>query len=536
VNNSGRLTLEMAESCIIHHRPSQQSVVRDVLKILIHLVGFLCLRELVFSLGSLNAHAFSSPSLIREVAANCATNYLFWLSAAVFVLMRSRTLARWTALEHGRSYRWFASGLAVALAITLAGQPINLFFAQEHLTDRCALLILSALILVRPVFILPFAAIAVAVGGQFAFPLAGYGWEGHLLGIYRLPIHLLLIIQCGASFGTADSEADSRSTILLVAVVIAAGYWVPGIAKLRMGWATIPNVHYSFFGAWCHGWLSFVPAERVAKITNELRPFALPLQWVTLMIECGAVLVLVRRIALFLFPMWILLHLGIFVMYGYAFWMWAMIDLCVFLFVLRRPAEFTFRWQYCLIALILVGTSGRWLKPNKLAWFNTPLSNVFRVVAISDSGATYDLSPRFFAPYDYIFTMQMFGFASAHQQLTGPYGATSDVRLTGRSGPELAAAQFKKAGTRPNTNRANELKTLIAACVRNRDTARRQATVFAWLRTPPLLNTTLSECPIPDGERIRFVRLIRIRSFLTADTVVREEVEECLMIEIPRTK
>ena len=511
------------------------AVLRDVAPLIFHWIGFLLAKKLLFLVGDLPKADYKSTVLATSLFSNLLDQPVL-LTLVIALLMvcvfskRLRAISSWGAVDDGRLFRWFATGLGLMFAVTLVGQPVNLFFGQEYVFDRSLLLILALSIWVHPFLMIPFLVLAIAVGGQFAFPVSGYGWDRHLLGIYRLPIQLLLVICIGTLTRRQSKPSKSSSTVLLIVVVLASYYLVPGLGKLRSGWITVPNVHYSLFGSWSHGWMASMSGSEVARLTKTLAPFAIPLQIIVLLIECGAVLVFVRRISLFLLPMWAVFHIGAWMMYGYSFWLWILIDLSAFFFVLKQPDDFRFGWGNCVIAFLLIGSSFAWLNPNRLAWFNAPLANSYRVICTTVDGDTFEIAPWEFAPYDYIFTMQLFSRISAKQQLVGPYGATSISKIALLTGEKAAALQAKAPAHKPESVLQQQLGALIRQYVQAWNAGRDNRTMFAFLSTPSLLNTTLPKGRLTD-KQIVVARVVRIQSYLADETVVKETVEECLKIE-----
>lgn len=536
---------------------------RDSLQIAVHLALFWCLRKSVFSIGNLNEEAYWSPSLIVEIGQRFLTNSQYWLLPIGILLLRNLLFADWNTVESGRPLRWFSTGLAIMLAAVFGGQEFNLFFDQAYTVDRIVLFLLAGLVALRPIFIVPFVLLTIGIGGQFCFPISAYEWQHHLLGVYRLPIHLLLVILCGILFEAKDHTAGPQlwswpfpelsrvflvligrtnvtrslpfcSTVLLMLVIVASGYWVPGIAKLRMGWMTVPNVHMAFFGAWCHGWLASVEPERVAAITAHIKPFSGLLQFATILFECGALFILCRRFSLLLLPLWILFHLSAIALFGYAFWMWALIDLSVFLFVKFCPHRLnSFRWQHVLISMLLISTSWRWLSPNQLAWFHAPLCNNYRFVAVGSSGTRYVLPPQFFAPYDYIFTMNSFDYAATQRTISGPYATTVNTDIVVMPGLQLAEIDARSPAKPADPVSTAELTRFLKNYLQHWNTNRSNASAFGIIEPPSLLNATLEDVVIPAHEQIKLVEVIRVRSVLLPDTVVKMDVEVCLTVAIP---
>ena len=221
-------------------------------------------------------------------------------------------------------------------------------------------------------------------------------------------------------------------------------------------------------------------------------------------------------------------------MYGYAFWVWILIDLGLFMFILCRPDSVNFRWQHCLTALLLISTSGRWLNPNRLAWFNAPLANTYHFVAIGTSGTRYNLTPDFFAPYDYIFTMNWFDYLSRKKQLTGPYATTMEKRYATMTGRQLAESQARRGTKMEDLSRTSELTVLLQHYIRNWNTKRHNHSKLQFLKPPALLNTTLPEVIIPLDDRIDSVEIVRFQTVLLETTVTREQAEVCITVRIPQ--
>lgn len=513
---------------------------RDCVPLILHWIGFVVFSRFVFLLGELGPADYESAFLTPIVGWNLIASPLTWMIAAgllpavflplLFSRFPVRTLSSWHQVEHGRLLRFFAVGLSVIVAITFAGQSVNLFFGQEYLPDRVLLLVLAVGIWLHPIMIVPFTVMVVAVGGQIAIPVSGYGWDRHFLGINRLPIQLLVVICVGTLVRLVDKPSKSQSTTLLIVIVIASFYWVPGFGKLRSGWVMVPNVHLALFGSWSHGWLSGYSGESIAKFTQQMAVFAIPMQVTVLLIECGAVFIANRRVALFLLPMWALFHLGAWAMFGYSFWAWILIDGTLFVFVFNRPNDFKFGWSECIVAFLLVGSSGLWLNPNRLAWFNAPLANSYRVFATTSEGESFEIAPAEFAPYDYLFTMQFFSAISSQHQLVGPYGATSVSQRALMDGAVLAVAQAKTGERKPDLVLRGQLTSLLSRYVIEWNSGRDNHSTLSFLATPALLNSTVPKTR-PAGSKIVAVRIVRVRSYLTDETAVRETVEECLEIE-----
>lgn len=501
-------------------------------QVLLQLVVFLGLRHLVFVVGGLTESDYADSVLMPHLARRTITTLCGWALIGSILVLRTRAFAGWNEIEHGTWLRWFATGLSLIPGLTFATQATNLYFGQEYLVDRIVVLLFVAGVYCRPILILPFTLSLIAFAGQFSIPIDGYGWDRHLLGVHRLEIHLLLVLFSGfLTKSNKQAVASNQSTILLAAVVIAACYWVPGLGKLRMGWVGVPTVQISFFGAWCHGWLAEISAQEVVQYTTHLRSFAIPMQCLVLLIECGAVFVLVRRVALMLLPMWAAFHIGAWLLYGFSFWGWITIDAAAFLYVWKCEARFRFGWRQITLACLLVGSSGFWLSPNRLAWFNAPFTNTFHVIATTAEGEQFEVHPSALAPYDYVFTMQQFGEIATEPQLVGPYGATTNRKTALSSGPELAGRQQRRSIVVKDSKLRDQLTGLLTRYATSWNAGLTNGSTFSLIEPPPLLNSTRPVAQVANRQ-IRSIKVQRRRSWLTGEKVVSEVAEVCLCIQI----
>ena len=510
----------------------------DLASVALCVVLTLVLRKVVFSVGALPEAAFTEAALVPAVFRECLRSPALCGLICLGVVLRRRFLVTWSNAFSLPEIRWFAVGLSTALAATFATQDANLYFDQHYNVDRFLLLGLVLLVSLRPVFILPFVIHAIAFGGQVAVPMSDYGWDEHLLGIYRLPIHLLLAIFAGALLhgqGEQGRRRAVRTTVILCFVIVAAGYWVPGITKFRMEWASVPNVHYSFFGAWCHGWQQDISAAEVLSLTHRIAPYAVSLQWATVVFECAALFVLWRRVSMPLMIVWCIFHLGALALYGYAFWLWICIDLSLFVFLLRRRQVFdAFRWQHLFLALLLVATSGRWLSPNRLAWFNSRLANTYQFVAVTSEDRRVELPSKFFAPYDYQFTMNWFEYLSTKSQVTGPYATTMDSRVATLTGEQILEKQEMRGRKERDMERTAELTKFLSTFAGNWNRRRTSAGMFGSFQPPALLNTTHAPARILSTERIAAIEVVRIRSVMLSDRIDVNPTETCLRVSVPQ--
>lgn len=500
--------------------------------LVLHLLMFLLLRFLVFDVGVVDASYYRRVSILPGLGLR-----LFGSLSGITLLLASAAFlwlgdSSWQSVKHGTFLKWLSGIGAVSLALTFVGQGVNLYFGQEYLLDRVCVLALALLVFSRPVFIVPFLLVLIAFAGQFQFPIEGYGWAIHLLGIQRFQVLILLAVFSAFLLHQRVEDFPVLQGSLFLSLIIAASfYWVPGLGKLRIEWWSLPTAHWSLFGAWSHGWLADWSGEQILACTARMRPLAMLLQAVVLFAECGAIFVLFRRCALILLPLWIAFHVGVWFAYGFSFWAWIAIDGCLLLFVWKHPAEVRFsRWE-CGLAVGLIVVSPYWVNPNRLAWFNAPLANTFRVVATTAEGAEFEVPPGAFSPYEYIFTMQQFGDLSDVPLIVGPYGATSSAKRASRSGEDLARLQGKGESREQNPEFKEQIASLMRKYASQWNAGRTNRSQLWFLRLPQTLNTSLPSVDMTAQELVR-LRLERRVHFVRGEEVVKQVAQVCFEIDV----
>ena len=461
------------------------------------LVVYMLLERVLVGLGRLPPDAyerafFSQEIVSRSVRLLRARVPLVMLAAglaalalAVVAVARSAERGRvlgifsgWRELDEGVALRWLI-GAATGIAVwTLAAYPYNAYFDRVHLADRLILVALWAALLWRPVFTLPFAAVASAIAHQFQIPLASYSWTEMEL-LVRIPIML------GAFWIVRSLVRDRRADtfVFLLCCLIAVTWWSSGWGKVRMGWITHPHIDFLLAGAYANGWLAFMDAGTVARMADIVAGLRIPLMVATLIVECGALFLLWRRWSLPLFlGLTSTFHLGAFALTGIFFWKWLLIDLSFLLFLfqgrrLTRLRIFS-RAQFAL-AVVIILANGVWISARNLSWFDTPLTYVIRLEGVDADGGTHALPAGFFRPYSETFVLETFPYLSPYAQLTGPMGVTqsretADALLAATAPEDIFALERTRARSRYDAERSARFDEFVARWMRasNRDGAR----------------------------------------------------------------
>lgn len=419
-------------------------------QLLAMLVLFRLLDVVVTHLAALPASAYDEPfflaSLPRRWWGLLTTRVPWWLAALAAALcvgaavVDARRLggawrrrvaslgAPWDAVHDGAALRLLVVGITGITTWALVAYAHNLYAGQWHVADRLLLLVCWAAIAWRPAFVVPYAILAGAVAGQFSAPLGFISWTemGVLL---RLPVLV-------AAFWTVRAATDERRADLFVfgwCCLVAVTYWTSGLGKLRIEWFTHPHMAMLMLGAYANGWIASVDAATMARAAELLGRVARPLMLVTLVLECGALVMLWRRWSLVGFlVLAILFHTSVFAMTGICFWKWVMADAFLLLYLLRgeRLARLTFfapaRFALSVAAIV---ASPLWMRAENLTWYDTPLTYSLRYEGVDARGVTHALPAGFFRPFSDAIVLGTFAQVSPYVQLTRGMGVTSDRRL-----------------------------------------------------------------------------------------------------------
>ena len=392
------------------------------------LVLYLAFRYFLFSTARLCADDYAAPVLMSSLAAAIGVPGLIALGLSAATLLKYGGLAhRWDVFEHAGTLRCFVTGLALVLAWPLATTGFNYYFDQAHTYDRAALLLLVPLLYWRPAFIFLFLALAYAIMWQFATPDLGAN------PVFAHKQQLLNILILFAGLFTLHAVMGTRRKdefLFLSCCAVAAAYWFPAWTKIELNWVLHGGLYKMLPNAYAHGWLSFIEPATITKLTHLVAIFDWPMRLFVLAIEAACLFFLLRRgLSIALLGSVILFHLGVFALYGYLFWTWILLDIALAWLLIRdwRSQQIAiYSNNHLILSVILIAGASAWSQPAKLGWFDTALTYTYRYTVITDSGAKYQVSPRFFEPYGDVFTMAKFDYLNAaHKSLVHPYGITS---------------------------------------------------------------------------------------------------------------
>jgi hypothetical protein len=375
---------------------------------------------------------------------------LVLIAFVIAIAVRRRTLrSRWSDFAYGNQLRILIAVVAFLLAWRSGTYEYNAYFDQFHLIDRILLPLVAILLIWRPVFVLPFLWILLPIMQQFNHPIGGYSWAEQIL-----PVQILTLFSAVVLVSLIMGRQWSREFIFLSFCMLAAYFWVPGIGKLRLNWFLEDQVYLLLPATYANGWLGFLPTHTISSITQALAWVNIPMKIGTMIGEVGAIACLWSRASLRLFLLlWIGLHAGIVLMSGIFFWMWIILEAVVLLLFFRRDAPDLpiFTRAHFLLSILIIGGGAFLFNPEKLAWKDSPVSYTYLLEGVGTEGQTYRLPPRYFAPFEYQFTLSSFHYLTADPHLMIVWGATSSGRmadaLAKSDGPEQVFEVEKALGT-----------------------------------------------------------------------------------------
>lgn len=400
------------------------------LRTLVLLAVFMVLEKFLFDFLRLSEEEYARPVLLLTAIGKMGLPGALVIAVAAALLARyGNLLAPWSALEMGRETRLFVVFLAVLVAWPLTTYGYNYYYDQGHYLDRLLLLLAVFLTWRRPVFIYLYLVLAFAILWQFDVPHLNYG--SHTPHKTQL-LHVLCMFAAVMLLHAVTRSPRTDDFFFLSCCLVAAAYWQPALTKLQLSWISHGQLYNMPLAAYANGWMPWLPAEFVVRFAGLVSHFDGPMLLLVLVIEVGCLLFLFRRmLSMLLLASLIVFHLGVFLLYGYFFWTWILLDAALLVILyrdLRRRQIGIYSTPHFLVSAVLVALAAHWCFPSSLGWYDTRLSYTYRYQAVGVSGETYDVPARFFAPYGDVFTMAPFGYlVEEHRSLVTPYATTGSA-------------------------------------------------------------------------------------------------------------
>ena len=298
--------------------------------------------------------AYKGPVILVGTLTHGPTLAFFALGLLVLLVRRSEIT--WESIDPEMRMRGLVFLIQIPLVLQFAFYDYNYFFDHTHIVDRLAIILLWLLIARHPAFLFPFACLVMAVLYQFFYPLPGGGanWPDKLL-----PMHILFLLNAFIFlrlFITFD-----RSIPILATLVLTGGFYAhSALSKLALGpevssWLMQDQLSYLFVAAHKNGgWLSFLSDQQVVDIAARMKSFGLVQNAMTLLIEGGAILIVMSRwTTRIVLAGCIVLHLGILASSSIFFWKWIVVDLLLLVYAEKFWRSGEHRWPSLTTRLLL---------------------------------------------------------------------------------------------------------------------------------------------------------------------------------------
>ncbi len=391
--------------------------------------------------GAMSMEGFAQPILLFSALQHLPFFQLGAIGAlAIGLTWRSNT---WQSFDDGGATRLFVLVPVFVFAWQYSLYDYNLILDQGHVTDRLLLVALAVGVWFHPGFVFAFVLWLSLILGQLNFPLPESGWHWP---DKRLPYDAMVLFSAYL-VTRVFLRPHPQVIVFLIFCLTGATYSHAGIEKMLLGpslwsWWLHNHVANVFVGAWTQAsWLSFLSKETVAWAAALMDDMALFIGTTTLLIEVGALALMVhRRLTLCLIPAFMALHGVILLTTGIFFWKWIVFDgaLLLWWLRLRGPRIDETDWQVlpglnprvALVASLLIMGATRFIFYNvDFAWFDTRLTNYFQIRGTGVSGRDYKIDPRFFAPHDIVLNQSRFYYLVDEPVISGTYATVRDFEL-----------------------------------------------------------------------------------------------------------
>ena len=499
---------------------------------------YMVLERVLRTLTALPSAAYYKPVLIIALVQRWGW---LWLIPAValiaFLFWNGRSLnLAWPQMETGQSLRPFLITVAFILTWVYSTYEFNLYFAQGHYVDRVVLVVLLGLIYWRPVFVLPWLMLLTTIIGQFNYPLGGYSVAEQFVLVRILMLFCALIM-----IRLATNKWYTAEFLFIVICLIASSYWTSGLGKFRLDWFGYgPHLNNLLFATYANGWLGFLSPNTVSQIGSGITPFIWPMMIGVAFIEGGAIFILSRRQLLPLFLIgFVLFHLGVVLLSGIFFWKIAAVEIALLIFILHKRLDKTisiFTPSHLILSLLLIGGSSIWFNPINLSWYDSAASYVYRFEATDTNGEQSFLTPNFFRPYDYQFTLSAFGFLVEEPQLPVFWGATFDrsiaeMVLAADSPAEVLEIESTYGSINQSPERAAKFATFLTDFLHNWNQRLSKSSGASLLQPPPQLLTFSGDQAFAEQTEITHLKVYHVLVYFDGENY--HEIRQRAVLDLP---
>lgn len=403
---------------------------RDLLRIGVVVIAYAVVDMLTRATASVPFGTDPSAILTwRSIAANpLGVVALLVAFGLAWRFARGNLFAGWSPIEHGHTLRWLALPLVLFTVWELSFYEFNYLLDQWHAVDRLVLIVLAVGVWFRPAVLVPFVLQARIIAGQFTEPFGTTAGEN----IGELLLVALLVIAAIHIVVALTDESESASAVLVLGAAITTHFFLPGLAKARLGWVGANEPGNFALNSYTAGWMGGGDGGWARTLSDTADSFAWVIVFVTVVAEfCAFVAAYHRKLLRWWLPLWAVFQLGIFAMSGFFLIGWIVLELALAALLLWPG---TTEWlsrndtpARGLLAVGLVVLVGPILfHPPRLAWIDSPIGFGYEVEAVGASGTTYHVPLTAFAPFQQEMSFGFAQFRDTPNAVAG-YGAANSV-------------------------------------------------------------------------------------------------------------
>lgn len=365
----------------------------------------------------------------------------FWTSvptilAAIFISFNFKNHS-WDSYENFKIIRGFILIVAGTIFWEQFFLDYNYFHDSNMVLEKLILVLSIFLIYFNPSWVVVFLTQSLLIWQSHQEPLGGF----HLTDIR--PVFEILTMFITFQVIKKFRSIHTNVFIFLALTLHASNYFVPGIVKLEISpngweWIFLNELNNLLISSYVNGWLGFLDERIVLYVAEIIDKTEVIAQVITLLIHLSSIFLLYKkRITLFLFLGFELLHLGIFFASGIFFWAWILVNLGFVYLLKRLPKEsisFLYSKRSVLIFYSIVILSPIFYQPIALGWWDSRVNTIFDFVVTTEDGNKFKLNKNDFGPYDLLFTQNRFYYASNEKILSNTYGVIQrDEKTLSRS-------------------------------------------------------------------------------------------------------
>ncbi len=371
------------------------------------------------------------------------------LIVSFFCLVPTLKENQWKKFDYHVQLRLLIFLIAAIIAWKYSTYTYNYYYDQSHYIDRFILIFLALGLLYHPLFLAPFLFFAGVVINQFHYPLLTYSWTEKLL-----LFDILFIINACLILRAFVKKINTRHLIFLGLCVIGANYFSAGIKKLEISphlyeWVIENRMHYITAVMNYRGWLDTLDQGLVQGLIKFIKLTDIPLQLLAVILELGAILILVKRrltiLALICLPC---LNFMIFLVSGLFFWEWMILNMAFLVCILSLPYKYLnklYQKKYVIASIALIALGRLVFYPVKLGWWDTNIVTSFKVEQIDDQGRKYFVNPHDISGYDYTFGNGIFCYLIKQKALTCSGAADYEITKALYDADASDISQLKEA-------------------------------------------------------------------------------------------